>query len=364
MKEIQTPTIVLNWETAGRNLRQMLDKATQNGLLLRPHFKTPQSIDIGRKCREMGIRAITVSSFRMAEYFASDGWSDITVAFPVNGREVGKIYRLSRKTTLNLLVVNPESIDFLNEPFPQQVGIFIKIDVGTHRTGLSPNDDASIGRCLEKTAAAPSLTFRGFLAHAGHSYRARSKKEILEVHRHSIGILKKIKKKYVKKYPGLILSTGDTPTCSVAKKWPGIDEIRPGNFLFYDLMQEQIGSCRLTDIAVALACPVVALHPDRREAIIYGGGIHLSKDRLRWKGKTIYGRPVLFKSNGWHLPDDHSYVKSLSQEHGIVKCTPALFNKLQIGSLLGILPVHSCMMADLMDGYLTLGGAFWAMMKK
>ncbi len=364
MKEIQTPTMLLDWGKASNNLQRMIKKANQNGVLLRPHFKTPQSNDIGRKCREMGINAITVSSISMAEYFAADGWDDITVAFPFNVREVGKIFRLSRNTKLNLLVVNSKSIDFLNEPFPSEVGIFIKIDVGTHRTGVAPEDDESIQSCLEKIAATPSLAFRGFLSHAGHSYQSRPVKEVMAVHKSSTAILQKLKKKYEKKHPDLVISTGDTPTCSVAKKWTGVDELRPGNFIFYDLMQVQIGSCKMEDIAVTLACPIVAKNTDRQEIVVYGGGIHLSKDRLDWGGKTIFGMPVLLKESGWDIPDGESYVRSVSQEHGVIKCTSSLFEKLEIGSLIGILPVHSCMMVNLMDGYLTFSGEFWGKMGK
>ena len=364
MKEILTPTILLDWNKASQNLQRMLEKANLNGIALRPHMKTPQSVEVGRRMRAMGVRAITVSSLEMAEYFAEDGWDDITVAFPINVREVGKIFRLSRKIALNILVVNPESIDHLTENFPGEIGVFIKIDVGTHRTGLLPDDDASIQQCLEKIVAAPSLHFKGFLAHAGHSYRAKTKKAIMEVYKSSSAIFKSLRKKYQNAYPGLIISPGDTPTCSVAKKWPAVDELRPGNFIFYDLMQVEIGSCKLADIAVALACPVVAKHADRKEVIVYGGGIHLSKDRLEWKGKTIFGRPVLLKGTGWEMPDTTSYVRSISQEHGVIKCSATLFKKLEIGGLVGILPVHSCMMADLMNGYLTTGGEFWGKMTK
>ncbi|MEO1261515.1 MAG: alanine racemase [Bacteroidota bacterium] len=364
MKEILTPTILLDWNKASQNMQRMLDKAAQNGLTLRPHLKTAQSVEIGRRIREMGVNAITVSSLEMAEYFAEDGWDDITVAFPINVREVGKIFRLSRKVALNILIVNPESVDYLQEPFPGKVGVFIKIDVGTHRTGLDPDDDEMIHKCLEKIEAAPSLSFKGFLAHAGHSYRSRTKKAILEVHQSSLKKLNALRNKYIKQFPDLIIAPGDTPTCSVAKKWTGVDEIRPGNFIFYDLMQVEIGSCKMADIAVAMACPIVAKHADRKEIVVYGGGIHLSKDRLEWKGKTIFGRPVLLKGNGWEMPDTTSYVRMISQEHGVIKCSATLFKKLEVGGLVGILPVHSCMMADLMNGYLTTGGEFWGKMTK
>ena len=60
-----------------------------------------------------------------------------------------------------------------------------------------------------------------------------------------------------------IFSIGDTPAMSVVDNFDVIDEIRPGNFVFYDVMQQNIGFCYFEDIAVALAVQVVAKHPER-----------------------------------------------------------------------------------------------------
>ncbi|RMF25997.1 MAG: hypothetical protein D6765_09585 [Bacteroidetes bacterium] len=121
-------------------------------------------------------------------------------------------------------------------------------------------------------------------------------------------------------------------------------------------MQWQIGACSFEDIAVALACPVVARHPERLEIILYGGGVHLSKDRLEHPDfGTIYGLPVLLNETGWSDPLPGCYLRSLSQEHGVLRCTPEAFEQWQIGDLVGILPVHSCMCADLMKGYRVVG---------
>jgi len=39
----------------------------------------------------------------MAKYFADHGWKDITIAFPVNIREIGLIEKIRESCTLNLL---------------------------------------------------------------------------------------------------------------------------------------------------------------------------------------------------------------------------------------------------------------------
>jgi D-serine deaminase-like pyridoxal phosphate-dependent protein len=361
MQNINTPSVLLNWPTAQANIRRMVDKALRHGLHLRPHFKTIQCHRIARYFRELGVNACTVSAVSMAEYFAADGWDDITVAFPVNLREMETIEALASRISLNLLIVNAESAAFLQKKLKQPVGIFIKIDVGAGRTGLLPEDEPGIENCLKEIGIGDKLGFKGFLTHAGHSYRARSKAEVLKIHEETTATLRALKEKYRRRFPRLIISPGDTPTCSLAETWAGIDEIRPGNFPFYDVMQVQIGSCEMKDIAVALACPVVAKHADRQEVIIYGGGVHLSKDRLLWDGQEIYGLPVLLhgNGNGWEMPEAGCFVKSLSQEHGIIRCTPSFFEKLEIGGLVGILPVHSCMMVDIAKSYLTTEGQVW-----
>ncbi|MDD4646297.1 MAG: alanine racemase, partial [Bacteroidales bacterium] len=73
----------------------MAAKASRSGVIFRPHFKTHQSLTIGRWFREAGTRYITESSLVAAGYFASDGWNDITVAIPVNLREIDQINRLA-----------------------------------------------------------------------------------------------------------------------------------------------------------------------------------------------------------------------------------------------------------------------------
>src|SRR5690606_2017779 len=132
----------------------------------------------------------------------------------------------------------------------------------------------------------------------------------------------------------------------------GVDEIRPGNYVFYDLTQQHIGSCNFRQIAVCMACPVIAKHPERNEIIVHGGSVHFSKDSLATAdGSLIYGRVVDLSENGWSAPLEGIAVVSLSQEHGTLRASKALFDRYTIGDLVGILPVHSCLTADLMKGF-------------
>ena len=156
----------------------------------------------------------------------------------------------------------------------------------------------------------------------------------------------------------LEISVGDTPAASLCADLGPVDEIRPGNFVFYDAQQVQIGSCGWQDVAVALACPVVAIHPERGEVVVYGGAIHLSKDFLDGRRPARVRRCLPARRRDcWGAPLPGAYVSALSQEHGILRLAAEdLAQRLQVGDLVCILPAHSCLTVTLMKRYLTLTG--------
>lgn len=358
------PTLILDEQKCKANIRQMAEKARRHQLKFRPHFKTHVSQAVGEWFRREGVDKITVSSFTMARYFAAAGWQDITVAFPVNIHEIETINQLAAEIQLNVLVESVPTVMYLGEKLAHPVGVFIKADVDYHRTGINWQDTELIDKVL-KAMQNNKLDFKGFLTHAGHSYAARGKYEIMQVHQSSLQKMASLKKQYIEKYPDLIISVGDTPTCSVAEHFAGVDEIRPGNFVFYDLMQEQIGACTYEQVAVAMACPVVALHPERNEIVIYGGGVHFAKDRLEHDTYgTIYGLAVADTGNGWGDPMPGVFMHRLSQEHGILRAPVDYIRQLQVGDFIRILPVHSCMTADLQRNYHTTSGDVLTRMEK
>ncbi|MEI8007544.1 MAG: alanine racemase, partial [Bacteroidota bacterium] len=244
LENIHKPSLLVDEAICRENIRRMADKARRLGVQLRPHFKTHQSKLIGRWFREEGVSAITVSSVSMASYFIEDGWDDITIAFPVNLRESHEIISLASKTRLNILVTMPETLEafsgLLNNG-NQPIGVFIKIDTGYHRTGLQPSNEEEIEKIIAICNSNPLLKFTGFLTHTGQTYQARGREEIERISREAFMQMLALKASFGT-LP-IILSVGDTPACSILENFQGMDEIRPGNFVFYDVMQTVIGSC-------------------------------------------------------------------------------------------------------------------------
>lgn len=361
--EITKPTLLLDVDTAKRNIETMARKAEKLHVKFRPHFKTHQSAEIGEWYREAGVDCITVSSFTMANYFADAGWNDITIAFSVNIPEIPSINELAGRIKLNVIIENKEGLEALQENITWHTGVFIKIDTGYNRTGIESTRTQLIDELLESIQKTPLLQFKGFLAHTGHTYQANSTHDIFSRHFDALLKMKALKNRYQSEWPDLIVSLGDTPSCSICENFDGVDEIRPGNFVFYDLMQHKLGSCKLTDIAVRMVCPVVATHPSRNEVVIYGGAIHFAKDSIiNVDGKPLFGRIVVPNGDKNILLDEKNYLHALSQEHGILKITPRDFQYFKPGQLVEIIPVHSCLTANLMKEYLTTNGEIIKMM--
>jgi len=357
MTDIIRPTLVIDKEVCLRNIEKMAKKAKDYNLRFRPHFKTHQSTEIGEWFKTRGVDAITVSSVQMAEYFARNGWNDITIAFPLNILEINNINRLAANINLNVLVENREAATFLSKKTTHKTGVYIKIDTGSTRTGIEPSKTSLINSVLGILAENKKITFKGFLTHAGHTYSARSTNEIFTRHFDSLLKLRTLKQRYLPDFPGIEISIGDTPSCTLCTNFTGVDEIRPGNFVFYDLMQQNLGVCNFEDIAVRMVCPVVAKHASRNEVVIYGGSIHLSQDSLlNIDGKPSYGRVVIKQNGKKKLLSPRNYVSRLSQEHGILKVSQKNFQHFQVGDLIEIIPIHSCLTANLARKYITTEG--------
>ncbi|MEQ8470173.1 MAG: alanine racemase [Marinoscillum sp.] len=349
--KLTRPTLLIDEKKARQNIQQMADKAKKNGSVLCPHFKTHQSVAIGQWFLEAGVDKTTVSSVDMAKYFADGGWKDITIAFPYNPLESVEITQLAKQVVLNLIVVSKEGLNHLNEHVNAPVNYLIKVDVGTHRTGVNPENQEEIEALAHSWNPQHRLT--GLLAHAGHSYKELNAQEAKQIFQESMRAFESVRKHTGRN--DLLISYGDTPTCSILENFPGVYELRPGNFVFYDIMQEHFGSCSLDQIAVCLATPIVAKHPERNELVVYGGAVHLSKDYIIKDGQKMFGYAVRLTEDGWESEPIAEVVR-LSQEHGILKVSGELMKSVKLGDLVGILPVHSCLTADLQGYYVSLAG--------
>ncbi len=353
---VKKPTLIVDESQVKMNIQKMVMKCNNHNILLRPHFKTHQSRIIGRWFRDQGVSKITVSSVDMAKYFADDGWEDITIAIPVNILQINEIDKLASLISLGVLIESAVSAQELVDRINHPLSVWVEVDQGYHRTGVQKTE--KIIEIAKIITTSKFLTFKGLLTHAGQSYHAQSLQQLEDIHRKSVeGLVAMQQDLHKYGYDKLKISIGDTPTCSIVNDFQGVDEIRPGNFVFYDLTQSQLGACEESEIAIGVACPVIAKYPDRNQVVIYGGAVHLSKEMfVNSKGVKSYGKVAIIGDDMKFYPIYGSNAVSLSQEHGILELTPEIIESISIGNLLVIIPIHSCITANLYSQYITMSG--------
>ncbi len=357
--DILRPTLLIDPQRVRANIQRMARKAERLGVRFRPHFKTHQSAQVGEWLRQEGVAAITVSSLDMATYFARHGWTDITVAFPLNLRELAVVRSLSEHIRLGVLVESGETALALGQAVEQPVDVWIKIDSGSGRTGIPWQQAERVEALCHSVRGQPSLRLRGLLTHAGATYASQTPEEIVQIFTASNQCMVDLRDYLARGgLEGLEVSVGDTPGCTLSPQYAGLDEIRPGNFVFYDAQMLQLGVCREEEIATVVACPLVALHPQRSEVVVYGGAIHLSKDSLQAGGRSIYGWVVDLNQAGWSRRNPEAYAARLSQEHGVLHLPPERIAAMKAGQLVGIIPAHVCLTVSALGCYRALDGAW------
>ncbi|HVF46244.1 MAG TPA: alanine racemase, partial [Pyrinomonadaceae bacterium] len=298
-------------------------------------------------------RAVTVSTLAEARAFATAGFADITYAVPVEPGKFDECVEIVRNgTRLNVLTDDGPTVAALDAAAGKagvRFNVFVKIDVGYHRCGVEPHTDEAV-EIPRQIADAKHLEFAGILTHAGHSYNVKTRDEIVRIAREErdwmVQHAEQLRSRGIE-VP--VVSIGSTPTITHVDHLDGIDEIRPGNYIFFDAFQATLGSCTFEDTALTVLASVVHRDRGRRKIITDAGGIALSKDRgpVDLDPPCGYGRVLDLEGL-----DTGARITSVSQEHGTFIVPPEVnFDAFPVGARVRILANHSCLTAAQHESY-------------
>src|SRR5437763_11910862 len=275
LAELTTPAFVVAAARVRANCDRMREKARASGVAFRPHVKTHKTIEIGRMQHGGTPGPITGSTLAEAEFFADAGFSDITYAVPIPPEKVARAAGLAKRIErLNVLVDSERAFRAL-EASGHLFDVFLKVDCGYHRAGVDPDDPGSARLALAMRDSS-SVRFQGLLTHAGHSYHAKNVEEVWHYADAEAEALSRFRA--LLGADDLVRSIGSTPTASVVDRFAGCDEVRPGNYVFFDAFQATIGSCAMDDVAVSVLATVVGCYPERNNLIVDAGALAMSKD--------------------------------------------------------------------------------------
>ena len=347
LDQLNTPCLVLDKAVLEKNCSLARKKCDELKTSLRPHVKTPKSIEVAKIALNNKVGPITVSTLEEAEYFASSGFKDLLYAVCIIPRKLDRLDFIQKKYDCLIRIVIDsillaKAIVNHSNSHNAKFDTLIEIDCGEGRSGLGFKDKKiiEISKILNECK---STNLMGVLAHAGHSYSTNDKCEILSIaNKERDDALAAIKYFSNFNQNDPIISIGSTPTMLFASHLENITEVRAGIYMFWDLAQVSRGICKIEDIAVTVLASVIGHNHQKNKIILDAGALALSKDISANKFMPVAGYGLVCDSNsGKYLGLN---ISEIHQEHGAVTVpNKDWFDKLPIGSLVRILPNHSCL---------------------
>lgn len=392
ISDLATPAFVLNRHAFMINCIAVSEAANRGNLNLRPHIKThkttegafiqaycsvmppcKQKVELGPShiAEVTGFVASTIPEVSLlvglAERFGGP-FQDILYGVPVSSSKLRELHELRTKLEsghIHLMVDHPTQVDFVEQFVSEHCplfpfSVFLKLDTGYHRAGITC-DDRGVG-LARRILDSSHLGLRGVYSHCGHSYDVNDPQKLNDIAEADLSQIVKFvqllnenlqssgKEEYVDTtLDNLIVSVGSTP--SVFSHRNSDDamlnnlEIHPGNYTLCDRQQLWTGVCpNEAHVAGRVISRVIGHYEDRNTILLDAGATALTKDTTPQGGVcSIAGRS-----------EDLECYK-MSQEVILVRTVdrnqPFPFDEFPIGSIVTLLPNHSCLAAACFDRY-------------
>lgn len=340
---MDTSTLLLDLDQLDRNIEHIMQFAKENGVAYRPHIKTHKSTNIAKKQMDAGAVGVTVATVGEAEVMADAGIPSILLAYPICKEEkLKRIQSLLNQTEMIIAVDSAEQATILNDFFTkhhQKVQVWMKVNTGLNRCGVEPDEEVlALAQHIESLS---QLELTGIFTHAGHSYAATTEKQIVDIAEYEANAI--VSSAMLCEEAGIQIpnrSIGSTPTFKIGGKIDGITEVRPGNAVFYDMIQVGLGAATIEECALTVRASVGSIKPGR--IVIDAGSKTLNLDKGAHGNENVVG---------------HGYIKEypefvlarLSEEHGIIETDHP--ESVTLGEELTIIPNHACTVANLFHTY-------------
>jgi D-serine deaminase-like pyridoxal phosphate-dependent protein len=337
LDDLETPALLIDLDRMERNLDRAASYAREHGLRLRPHTKTHKTPEIGRMQLDRGAVGLTVAKTTEAEVMLASGTPDLLVAYPVLGRQkLERLARVAQQTRVTVALDSLEAADGLAEVAAAnglRLGVLVEANLGMNRVGLPPGPE--LMRLAAHVAASPHLQLAGVNFYPGNVWPpdedAESKfSQVRE------GVARLREDFQRAGLPLDIVSGGSSPTLFRSHEIDGLNEIRPGTYVFNDGDLVAAGHCTWDDCAASVLVTVVST-PRDGFAMLDGGSKTLSSDTVPGEDPPQFGRIV-------QAPAAHIY--KLNEEHAHVDFRDA-DQRPRIGDRLHVIPNHVCVCVNL-----------------
>ena len=336
---VPTPALLVNKSIVASNILRWQTHATAHGVALRPHIKTHKSIELATMQREAGATGITAAKLSEATVFVDAGFTDVFVAYPIIGREKCAVAAaLARRCRLIVGVENAAAVQDLSDAAVAAgvtIAVRIEVESGLQRCGASPEVVFGIA---QQVLAAPGLVFDGIFTYRGAWFATANGQEPSVLGKAEgefmVGIATQLRQAGIRVDT---VSVGSTPTGWSAAQVSGVTEIRPGTYVYGDLMQRKAGSATDAQVALSILCTVIS-RPTATTATIDGGSKTFAGD-ISYEKAGLPGYATVVGGDG--------ALVRMSEEHGVIQFPQPI--DIPVGTRIAMRPIHVCTTVNLSD---------------
>ena len=337
VSDLETPALLIDLDIMERNLSRMAAYSKEHGLRLRPHTKTHKIPALGRKQLDLGAAGLTVAKVSEAEVMLCAGPEDLLIHYPIIGRrKLERLMDVAAKTRVTVAVDSVFAASQISGAARErqvQIGILAEVDVGLGRVGVQPGEEFI--QLVQGIQRLPWLSLEGITFYPGQikSLDEAGMRQIDQLSATVDGILKDLKRI---DFTPKIVSGGSTPTWLHSHRVAGLNEIRPGTYIFNDKNTVASGACGYEDCAGSILTTVVST-ARKNQMIVDGGSKTFSSDRLSGSAEVSFGYLC-------EAPD--AVFTKMNEEHGYVDIRAA-GRDFTIGDRVRIIPNHICVAMNL-----------------
>lgn len=339
ISELDTPALVVDLDVMEGNLTRMAQYCRRHNLRLRPHTKTHKIPELARKQIESGARGITVAKLDEAEVMIDAGLDDLLLAYPIVGPiKTQRLARLAERAKITVSLDSEEAargISAATAEHGTNVDVLVEIDVGFGRCGVG--DETRALKLAQTIASLPGLNFQGLMFFPGHFGVDPEERAVLRAQ------VNELLDRYVETFaradmPVAVVSGGSTPSRYESDQFHGVNEIRPGTYIFNDRNTAGVSAAAVNECALSVLVTVVSTSVSGH-AVIDGGSKTFSSDRYQAEHGRGFG---LIKE------DPAAEIERFSEEHGHINVSQSE-RRYSVGERLLVIPNHVCSTVNLHD---------------
>jgi D-serine deaminase-like pyridoxal phosphate-dependent protein len=332
---LETPFLVVDLHRLESNLDRLAGYASQHHLALRPHSKTHKSRAVAAEQIRRGAVGLTCATLLETEVM-SEVCDDILLAYPpVGSAKLARLLSIPEDITLTVAIDSARVAEQLAQAAGETgrtVGVYVELDLGMRRVGLSAIEDTlALARLVSRS---PPLIYRGITFYPGHIRNPVSRQDE-ELARLAADLRAQLEALDRSGLHPSVVSGGSTPTWARQHEIESLTEIRPGTYVFNDRVTHQMGACGWEDCALTVVATVVSTAVPG-QAVIDAGA------------KSLGREPAESAEDGYAalLDRPEVTVQRLSEEHGILDLRHTDWRP-EIGEQVRLVPNHVCVAVHL-----------------